>query len=61
MDESQIYQQALIQAKEQLARWEELGRSLGNERSVAWENVRARREEEVGQLETLIQRAKNRL
>ena len=61
LNEARLYQKALREAKEHLARWEELGKTLDKTLSAAWENVRVRRKAEVQQIEALIQRAKNRL
>ncbi len=61
MDEAQLYQNALDDAKERLARWEAVGKQLDKTLDDSWRSILSIRQAEVKQLELLIQRAEHRL
>jgi hypothetical protein len=60
MDEVRLYEQALTEAREHLARWVQLGKRLDKTLAFAWQIVHKHREAEVKQLEELIERVKQR-
>jgi hypothetical protein len=57
INEANLYQEALHDAKEHLSRWEELGTRLNKTLDFNWKIVQRHRQAGVKQLEALIQSA----
>lgn len=57
IDEVSLFRKALEDAKEHLARWEELGKRLNRTADPTWKNILSLRKEDVKQLQELVKHA----
>lgn len=57
MEEADLYEEQLREAREHLARWESLGTRLGKTSDLGWQCVLAQRQAAFRQMELLIRMA----